>query len=177
LVASFALLGSTPRSLSQPSTVFFASESWALRSPLWLVIPTTITNTTPAPSAMIETSSSSRAQAATNAVTPEPTDQRRGNRGHHSRGDHRHHDGVRERHDPDPAHQEEGHADEQPSRETHVTKPSRSVEYSGQLAGIDLDDLVLRLRCFAVLGTAVQARAEHGATIPAFRGRRFARRG
>jgi hypothetical protein len=58
LVAFFALLGSTPRSLSQPSIVFFASERCALRSPLWLVMPATMMNTTPTPSATIETSSS-----------------------------------------------------------------------------------------------------------------------
>jgi len=56
--ASFAVLGSTPRSLSQPATVFFAPESWELTSLLWLVIPATITNTTPAPSATSETSTS-----------------------------------------------------------------------------------------------------------------------
>jgi hypothetical protein len=33
-LASFACLGSTPRSLSQPSSVFFASVRWLLMSPL-----------------------------------------------------------------------------------------------------------------------------------------------
>ena len=57
-LALSALLGSTPRSLSQPAIVSCASERWLLMSPLWLVIPPITTTTTTAASAMNPTSSS-----------------------------------------------------------------------------------------------------------------------
>ena len=62
-----AVLGSTPRSVSQPAIVSFASVRWEPKSPLWLVIPPSTRTTTPAASAM---NPSSNSTAPTRRGTP-----------------------------------------------------------------------------------------------------------
>jgi hypothetical protein len=84
---------------------------------------------------------------------------------------------VGERQEPHRSHQEQGHADEKPGGQTHVSKPPRGGKEFGELARIDLDDLVFSLACVGVLVAAVQARADHGVTISALPARRLARTG
>ena len=113
-----AVLESAPRSFSPPASLSVASDRSLLMSPLWLVMPATITTKTPTPSATRPSSSSAAPKPRGTLWTASHADQRRGDRRDHAGGEHRQDDRVRERQDPDGAHQEQEDADEQPRRQS-----------------------------------------------------------
>jgi hypothetical protein len=83
------------------------------------------------------------AESPREAVPLEQRHERFRDRRDHCSDDHGDDDHVRKRKDPDQPDQEQHDADEQPGREPQIAEPLRCREDTGELAGIDLDELVL----------------------------------
>ena len=131
---------STPRSESQSPIFWTAALALPAMSSRCARSPPSTTTTTATTIAMISRSISTAPSGARHVVTLKRADERRGDRRHDPRGDHRPADRVGRPQQPGQGGQEEQHADEQPGGAAEVAQPARRREHGRQLRQLSRPD-------------------------------------